>query len=62
VIGMGQQADASSGTATTKSPPGTGTVTDSRLLAAQLFNKTWQLMEQEGRTGDENIPGQPRYW
>jgi DNA-binding transcriptional MerR regulator len=44
--------DTSSGTATAKSPPGTGSVTDSKLLAAQLFNKTWQLLEQEGRTGD----------
>ena len=37
-------------TATTKSPPGTGSVTDARLLAAQLFNETWRLMEQEKRT------------
>jgi DNA-binding transcriptional MerR regulator len=46
--------DTSPGTATTKSPPGTGSVTDSKLLAAQLFNKTWQLLEQEGRTGDDD--------
>ena len=37
-------------TATTKSPPGTGSVTDVRLLAAQLFNETWRLLEQEQRT------------
>jgi len=37
-------------TATAKSPPGTGSVTDARLLAAQLFNETWRLMEQEKRT------------
>jgi hypothetical protein len=36
--------------ATTKSPPGTGSVTDVRLLAAQLFNDTWRLLEQEQRT------------
>jgi tetratricopeptide (TPR) repeat protein len=37
-------------TATTKSPPGTGSVTDPRLLAAQLFNETWRLLELEQRT------------
>lgn len=36
--------------ATAKSAPGTGTVTDERLLAAQLFNETWRLMEQEDRS------------
>jgi len=36
--------------ATAKSAPGTGSVTDERLLAAQLFNETWRLMEQENRT------------
>jgi DNA-binding transcriptional MerR regulator len=40
----------SSATATSKSPPGTGSVTDAHLLARQLFNETWRLMEQEGRT------------
>jgi tetratricopeptide (TPR) repeat protein len=35
---------------TTKSPPGTGSVTDARLLAAQLFNETWRLLDQEDRT------------
>ncbi len=32
------------------SAPGTGTVTDARLLAAQLFNETWRLLEQQRRT------------
>jgi DNA-binding transcriptional MerR regulator len=36
--------------ASTKSPPGTGCVTDAQLLASQLFNETWRLMEQPGRT------------
>jgi DNA-binding transcriptional MerR regulator len=36
--------------ATAKSAPGTGTVTDERMLAAQLFNETWRLMEQENRS------------
>ena len=39
-----------SGPATTKSPPGTGSVTDTRLLAAQLFNETWRRLEHERRT------------
>ena len=42
--------DTTTGTATAKSPPGTGSVTDARLLAAQLFNETWRLLEQEKRT------------
>ena len=33
-----------------KSEPGTGTITNTRLLAAQLFNETWRLMELQGRT------------
>jgi tetratricopeptide (TPR) repeat protein len=41
--------ETSSDPATTSSPPGTGSVTDARLLAAQLFNQTWRLLEQEGR-------------
>jgi hypothetical protein len=40
--------------ATTKSAPGTGSVTDERLLAAQLFNETWRLMDQENRTVEED--------
>ncbi len=33
-----------------KSPPGTGSVSDVRLLAAQLFNDVWRLMEVDKRT------------
>ncbi|HEX4704939.1 MAG TPA: MerR family transcriptional regulator [Pseudonocardiaceae bacterium] len=41
--------------ATPSSPPGTGTVTDERLLASQLFNQTWRLLEQEQRsTADDD--------
>jgi tetratricopeptide (TPR) repeat protein len=40
--------------ATAKSAPGTGSVTDQRLLAAQLFNETWRLMEQEDRSRDDD--------
>ena len=40
--------------ATSKSAPGTGSVTDERLLAAQLFNETWRLMEQENRTIEDD--------
>jgi DNA-binding transcriptional MerR regulator len=36
--------------ATNSSDPGTGTVTDERMLASQLFNQTWRLLEQENRT------------
>jgi hypothetical protein len=35
---------------TTKSLPSTGSVADAGLLASQLFNETWRLMEQEERT------------
>lgn len=42
------------GKVTSQSPPGTGTVTDERLLGAQLFNQTWRLMEQENRTRDDD--------
>jgi DNA-binding transcriptional MerR regulator len=42
--------EAPGGAATARSAPGTGSVTDERLLAAQLFNETWRLMEQEGRS------------
>jgi hypothetical protein len=34
----------------TQSPPGTGSVTDEKLLAGQLFNQTWRLLDQQGRT------------
>ncbi len=36
---------------TTHSAPGTGTVSDERLLAVQLFNGTWRLLKMESRTG-----------
>jgi DNA-binding transcriptional MerR regulator len=39
---------------TTMSAPGTGTITDERMLAAQLFNQTWRLMEQEQRSQAED--------
>jgi DNA-binding transcriptional MerR regulator len=37
-------------TATSMSEPGTGSVIDETLLAKQLFNQTWRLLEQEART------------
>jgi len=37
-----------------KSAPGSGSVTDERLLAAQLFNETWRLMDQQDRTTDDD--------
>jgi len=40
--------------ATAKSAPGTGSVSDQRLLAAQLFNETWRLMEQAGRSRQDD--------
>ena len=40
--------------ATANSTPGTGSVTDPRLLAAQLFNETWRLLELEGRSRDDD--------
>ena len=36
---------------TTHSAPGTGTVSDERLLAVQLFSGTWRLLKMESRTG-----------
>src|SRR5581483_4843064 len=36
------------------SSPGTGTVTDERMLAAQLFNETWRLLEMEQRTREDD--------
>jgi tetratricopeptide (TPR) repeat protein len=39
---------------TTKSAPGTGSVTDTKLLAAQLFNQTWRLLEQQDRTRQDD--------
>jgi tetratricopeptide (TPR) repeat protein len=43
-----------SGQATTKSPPGTGSIADVRLRAAQLFNDAWRLMEQDQRTAQDD--------
>jgi hypothetical protein len=48
------EADDSTAAASTKSPPGTGSVSDVRLLAAQLFNDAWRLMELAGRTRDDD--------
>jgi DNA-binding transcriptional MerR regulator len=36
--------------ATAMSSPGSGTISDERLLAVQLFNETWRLMELENRS------------
>jgi DNA-binding transcriptional MerR regulator len=52
-VAMSEQ-DPPGGIATTKSAPGIGSVTDQRLLAAQLFNETWRLMEQEGRSRQDD--------
>jgi hypothetical protein len=52
------ETDPDEATATTKSAPGTGSVADARLLAAQLFHETWRLLELEDRSrDDETIPG-----
>jgi tetratricopeptide (TPR) repeat protein len=40
--------------ATASSAPGTGSVTDERLLAAQLFNETWRLLEQQDRSRQDD--------
>ena len=48
------QTDPDQAIPTTKSPPGTGSVTDARLLAAQLFNETWRLLELENRSRDDD--------
>jgi len=48
------QTDPDDATPTTKSPPGTCSVTDARLLAAQLFNETWRLLELENRSRDDD--------
>lgn len=45
---------ATAGPATAQSAPGTGTVTDQRKLAAQLFNETWRLLEMEHRTREDD--------
>jgi hypothetical protein len=36
--------------ATSSSPPGTGTVSNERMLGAQLFNETWRLLDQADRS------------
>jgi tetratricopeptide (TPR) repeat protein len=41
-------------TATTKSAPGTGSVVDVRLLAAQLYNDAWRLLELEQRSREDD--------
>jgi tetratricopeptide (TPR) repeat protein len=48
------ETDSDEPTPTTKSTPGTGSGTDARLLAAQLFNETWRLLELEGRSRDDD--------
>jgi DNA-binding transcriptional MerR regulator len=40
--------------ATAQSAPGTGSVTNQRMLAAQLFNETWRLLEMENRTREDD--------
>ncbi|MEP7022509.1 MAG: hypothetical protein ABJB47_01590 [Actinomycetota bacterium] len=35
------------------SPPGTSSVSDTRLLAAQLFNETWRLMRRPDRSPED---------
>jgi len=35
-------------TVSASSAPGTGSVTDVKLLAVQLFNETWRLLELRG--------------
>src|SRR5258705_12304023 len=37
-------------TVSASSAPGTGSVTDVKLLAVQLFNETWRLLELSGRS------------
>jgi DNA-binding transcriptional MerR regulator len=49
-MSMNDQPSEAAGPATAMSAPGTGTVTDERMLGAQLFNETWRLMEREDRT------------
>ncbi len=51
---MEQEPNPAEDAVTTKSAPGTGCVTDQRLLAAQLFNETWRLLEQEERSRQDD--------
>jgi len=46
--------EATSTKASLTAPPGTGTVSDERTLAAQLFNETWRLMEREDRSQEDD--------
>jgi hypothetical protein len=48
------QQDDTDGEATASSPPGTGTVSDERMLAAQLFNETWRLLERADRSQQDD--------
>jgi len=50
----GMEQESPDGAATAMSAPGTGSVTDTRLLAAQLFNETWRLMELPERTRQDD--------
>lgn len=51
------------GTPPARRAPGTGSVSDERLLAAQLVNETWRLLDQAGRTAarrrTSRSPGSP---
>jgi hypothetical protein len=48
------QDEAAGARAAASAPPGTGTVSDERTLAAQLFNETWRLMEREDRSQEDD--------
>ena len=45
----GMESMSETDTASAKSEPGAGSVSDVKLLAAQLFNETWRLLELQGR-------------
>jgi hypothetical protein len=49
------ETDPDEATATARSAP--GSVTDARLLAAQLFNETWRLLELEALARAHAIAG-----
>jgi hypothetical protein len=46
--------DTTAAPATSSSSPGTGTVSDERMLAGQLFNETWRLAEREDRSEEDD--------
>jgi tetratricopeptide (TPR) repeat protein len=46
----GMESMSETDTASTASEPGAGSVSDVKLLAAQLFNETWRLLELQGRS------------